>query len=146
MELKFTFKEGGAPDFQVKFETIKERLQQVVETARANNERQSNVDVSNVHLDELPSYQDSGHDRIPSPDRSTQTSPVPTNANSDQVRAMAAAASIQRQQESQRRRSRELEEAEQQTRETPDDAPPGYEEAQQQSVEAQMEWRDELRR
>lgn len=141
IELKFTFKEGGAPDFQGKFEAIKERLQQVVEQAREVNTSR-NVDMTNVHLDQLPSYQDSGHDRRASDDRQ-ETSiendepPIPLNATADQVRAMAAAAAQQRQQEQIRRGSREEVEAQ----ETPSDAPPGYEEAQHQIVQTELDSR-----
>lgn len=136
LEIKFTFKEGGAPDFQGKFEAIKERLQQVVDCAR-----EANVSMANVHLDQLPSYQDSGHDRIAPNEEREEEVAVPTSATAAQVRAMAAAAASQRQQEQVRRRSRE-EEAEAQMRaEAPNDAPPGYEETQQQSVQEELERR-----
>lgn len=141
LELKFTFKEGGAPDFQGKFEAIKERLREVVDVARATNQSTGPtpiVDMSRVHLDELPRYEDSGHDRI-APDREPERAEatVPNNATAEQVRAMAATAATQRQEESIRRQSREEEMA----RETPSDAPPGYEEAQNRVVADALEER-----
>lgn len=141
IELKLTFKEGGAPEFQSKFEAIKERLQQVVETAReSNTTSRGGVDMTAVHLDELPSYQDSGHDRV-APASSEEgameqreDTQIPANATMEQVRAMAAAAATQRQSEHIRRQSRE----EQAVRETPNDAPPGYEEAQGLSLQDEL--------
>lgn len=147
IELKLTFKEGGAPDFQSKFEAIKERLQQVVDVARQSNagsrrgggNGMGGVNMANVHLDELPSYQDSGHDRIaPQEDLLDEEEPVivPVHATSDQVRAMAAAHRQQHQQRS--RRSSERQSAQLEETETPIDAPPGYEETQQQTLQAEV--------
>ncbi|KAK6376926.1 hypothetical protein LTR64_000305 [Lithohypha guttulata] len=127
LELKFTFKEGGAPDFQSKFEAIKERLQQVVDNARESNASR-NVDMANVHLDELPRYEDSGQDRR-APDQQQQR-----YSDSDEM-------AVPRQEAQVRRTSREVEEAAQRRDETPSDAPPGYEEAQQQSVQQELDRR-----
>lgn len=82
-----------------------------------------------VHLDELPRYEDSGQDRVApvsEPEVAREEVPIPANATMEQVRAMAAAAATQRENEQIRRRSQE----EQATRETPVEAPPGYEETQ----------------
>lgn len=56
VHLKVTFKEGGAFDFHGQFETIKERLQQAVEISRESGRGASNVNMSGVHLEELPAY------------------------------------------------------------------------------------------
>lgn len=56
-----TFKEGGAFDFHSTYERIKERLHQAVEVARESgqlDERDGNVNLDGVHLDELPAYED----------------------------------------------------------------------------------------
>lgn len=127
VELKVTFKDGGAPTFQSTFEQVKERLQQVVEVARERNGAGAGVDMSDVHLDQLPSYQEHGADRV----ASVEEDEVPRSANAQEVRAMAAAAAERRELES-RRRSRE---AEEEVGGTPIDAPPGYEEAQQSNVQ-----------
>ncbi|KAL6248103.1 hypothetical protein RBB50_005451 [Rhinocladiella similis] len=71
--INLSFKNGGALTFHYKFEQIAERLRQVVSTARENNtpeERQdrvlSGVNVANVHLDQLPSYEESALDQLAS--------------------------------------------------------------------------------
>ncbi|BCS24513.1 uncharacterized protein APUU_40957A [Aspergillus puulaauensis] len=56
VHLKITFKEGGAFDFHGQFETIKERLQQAVEISHESGRGVSNVNMSGVHLEELPAY------------------------------------------------------------------------------------------
>jgi hypothetical protein len=66
VELKLTFKEGGAYDFHTRYEQVRERLQQALEVARLNGEQAGNtrggalngVDISNVNLEELPAYQE----------------------------------------------------------------------------------------
>ncbi|KIW77218.1 hypothetical protein Z517_09664 [Fonsecaea pedrosoi CBS 271.37] len=132
VELKLTFKEGGAPDFHSTFEQIKERLQQVVSTARENNltgSRQDaylgNVNLDNVHLDQLPSYNESGHDPI----ALNQSSATSEDVNSPILMSPHTAPELRRagtpQGESQ----------------TPSDAPPGYEETQQQSIQAELDRR-----
>jgi hypothetical protein len=62
IELKITFKDGGAFDFHSGFERIKERLQQAVDTAREAGDAGvgGQVNMDNVHLDELPAYEASG--------------------------------------------------------------------------------------
>ena len=128
IELKLTFKEGGAPDFHSSLERIKERLQQVVSVARENNLSgpgggglPGNVDLENVHLDQLPSYQESGRDRIAPEDaevtRASLESPVTRSPESR--RPGSPAQPIQ----------------------PLSDAPPGYEETQQQSIQAELDRR-----
>ena len=71
VEIKLTFKDGGAFDFHTLFERIKERLQQAVEVARESGQLVgdgsesmagrgggglSGVNLDSVHLDELPAY------------------------------------------------------------------------------------------
>ncbi|EKV04642.1 hypothetical protein PDIG_88090 [Penicillium digitatum PHI26] len=57
VQLKVTFKEGGAFDFHTNFERIKERLEQAVENTSESTRGQQNVDLSAVHLEELPAYE-----------------------------------------------------------------------------------------
>ncbi|KAE8335780.1 hypothetical protein BDV24DRAFT_143219 [Aspergillus arachidicola] len=54
--LKVTFKEGGAFDYHNKFEEIKERLRVAHENTRQSSRGVGNVDMSTVHLDQLPAY------------------------------------------------------------------------------------------
>ncbi|PLB35128.1 uncharacterized protein BDW47DRAFT_111001 [Aspergillus candidus] len=56
IQVKVTFKEGGAFDFHNRFERIKERLEQAVEVSRESARGSTNVDMSTVHLEELPAY------------------------------------------------------------------------------------------
>lgn len=69
LTLKLTFMDGGATVFHANFERVKERLQQVVAAARqtrpGNRDQENNltnIDLSAVHLEELPSYQASADD------------------------------------------------------------------------------------
>ncbi|KAJ5781433.1 uncharacterized protein N7518_009916 [Penicillium psychrosexuale] len=57
VQLKVTFKEGGAFDFHTNFERIKERLEQAVENTGESTRARQNVDLSAVHLEELPAYE-----------------------------------------------------------------------------------------
>ncbi|EHY60896.1 hypothetical protein ABEF92_005616 [Exophiala dermatitidis] len=130
IELKLTFKEGGATDFHSKFEQIKERLQQVVSVAREHNltgrpneSFLGNVPLDNVHLDQLPSYQESGQDRIApadSVDSSTAIGSPGTTSPVSSTSRMRSASPVE-------------------DMEPPREPPPGYEEAQQQSIQAELD-------
>lgn len=129
IELKFTFKEGGATDFHSSFERIKERLQQAVEVARESEGSAqgrpgflNGVNMDSVHLDQLPSYEDSGHDRIAS---SEPTPAVVRPVSPDQGNAPSQDGPSTREE----------------TAQSPVDAPPGYEETQQQSVQEALDRR-----
>lgn len=56
VQMKVTFKEGGAFDFHTNCERIRERLQQAVENTDEGTRGQQTVDLSAVHLEELPAY------------------------------------------------------------------------------------------
>ncbi|PGH10613.1 hypothetical protein AJ80_07464 [Polytolypa hystricis UAMH7299] len=130
VQLKMTFKDGGAFDFHSCFERIKERLQQAVETARESGLMSGDgsqtgtgrgagafgsVNFSQVHLEELPAYEGPGHQAIPT------TSPTfPTAAEEKQA-------------------SSNGEENSSTDNAPPTEPPPGYEEVQQQSVANELE-------
>lgn len=57
VQVKVTFKEGGAFDFHTNFERIKERLEQAVENMSEGAPGLQGVDLAAVHLDELPAYE-----------------------------------------------------------------------------------------
>jgi WW domain-binding protein 2 len=137
VEIKLTFKEGGAFDFHTNFERIKERFRQAMEAARASDApgTSSNlgatvpagVNMDAVHLDDLPTYQDSGLDELapqpalPEPPPRApiqQEDPAPSFEEVVEGRPPAQRQSI-----------------------PPTDAPPGYEETQQQSVQEELEAR-----
>jgi len=137
IEIKLTFKEGGAFDFHTDFERVKERFHQAVEAAQENDVTGSRsnrgggasegVNMDAVHLDELPAYQDSGLDPLaPQPARPEppprppvpQEDPAPSFEEAVEGRAPAQRQSA-----------------------PPTEAPPGYEETQQQSIEQEFEAR-----
>ncbi|CRG84765.1 hypothetical protein PISL3812_01966 [Talaromyces islandicus] len=121
VELKISFKEGGAFDFHSNFERIKDRLGQAVEHARdqGSTASQANpgrgVDFTHVHLDELPAYDGA---RNPVTTSDSQQPANATQANAERAGGTDFA--------------------------PPTEPPPGYEEVQQQSVAAELE--DRLRR
>ncbi|RMD44121.1 hypothetical protein DV735_g1018, partial [Chaetothyriales sp. CBS 134920] len=120
VELKFTFKDGGAPDFNVKFEGIKERLHQAVENAR-----------------QLPSYEDSGHDRVVPPP--STSSAQPPRQSSEVISPSLVSRSVDEPPVS---RPADESQAAAQPRssqaERPSEAPPGYEETQQHGLESAL--------
>lgn len=130
IELKLTFKEGGATDFHFQFERIKERMQQAVEAARESGDlRQSQrafmngVNMDAVHLDELPSYVDSRRDRVaPNDELPPEPTTQPTLITSNQP-------------------PHQMSRVEEAPIQPPSDAPPGYEETQQQSVQQALDRR-----
>lgn len=143
IELKLTFKEGGATDFHSSFERIKERLQQAVEVAReaavTSNHTGgylSGVNMDAVHLDQLPSYEASGLDPV---------APIlQDDTNVDQASrapgSLAAAAPPAQNnpgltQPAPRRQAESTDSI------PPNDAPPGYEETQQQTVQQELDRR-----
>ncbi|EPS33510.1 hypothetical protein PDE_08472 [Penicillium oxalicum 114-2] len=66
VQIKVTFKEGGAFDFHTNFERIRERLEQAVENIGDGVRGMQAVDLSAVHLDELPAY-DGPRETVPPP-------------------------------------------------------------------------------
>lgn len=57
VEIRLTFREGGAFDFHTVFEQVKERLNHAYSVARDSGHSGSNVDLGNVHLEQLPAYE-----------------------------------------------------------------------------------------
>lgn len=113
VELKLTFKEGGAFDFHTTFEQIKERLYQAQMVARENGQRGA-VDVD---LEQLPAYEAAREERentfvaSPVPVRPQRHGSIPGISTSEVPISPPPVA--------------------------PDEAPPGYEEAQAQTVRVQ---------
>lgn len=71
VQIKVTFKEGGAFDFHTNFERIRERLEQAVENMGEGAQGLRAVDLSAVHLEELPAYDGLGN---------TNTNTIPSDA------------------------------------------------------------------
>ncbi|DAA74044.1 TPA_exp: Uncharacterized protein A8136_3826 [Trichophyton benhamiae CBS 112371] len=148
IQLKLTFKDGGAFDFHSNYEQIKERLQQAVERARESGLISGDgaqvggsgrdggafgvVDFANVHLEDLPAYESNSttgnnHDI-------SGTLPPQTTTTTTTTTTTATATSAANEDSRSGRPSFE----------TPTDPPPGYEEVQQQSVANELE--NQLRR
>jgi WW domain-binding protein 2 len=141
IELKMTFKEGGAFDFHANFERIKERLQQAMEHAResglvaGDGSRSTNharalgtVDFSSVHLDELPAYDGPGGPNV------SGNHQVPTHLDVSRDGAVDSPPD-----EAQKWQPSPSEHTAGARFEPPLEPPPGYEETQQRSVADELE-------
>lgn len=135
LELKITFKDGGAFDFSTKFERVKERLSQAVDIARESGQADNGGDVGGrggggdvrgvnldtVNLEDLPAYTAQGQS-VPMP---TETSMGSGNSRTPMHSAMAGltggapGASI----------ATPLPNANGSSHQPPDEPPPGYDEA-----------------
>lgn len=126
VELRFTFREGGAFDFHSKFEQIKERLYQAYTVARESGQR----NVVDVDLEQLPAYEPAPR-RVESEDEGlTILSPIPTRpqARDSGVDGL--------------RGPTETSPPKPEGNFTaPDEPPPGYEEAQAQAVGIELDQR-----
>ncbi|KAI9725802.1 MAG: hypothetical protein M1828_002431 [Chrysothrix sp. TS-e1954] len=111
LELKLTFKDGGAVDFHAQFIRIKERMQQVMDVARTTGQGTGSggVNMDAVHLDELPAYE--------------ATSSVPTTTQPSNPPAVGQATSPMNNPRSSGNATN-----------TPAEPPPGYEEVQRDSI------------
>ena len=121
VEIKMTFKEGGAFDFHSTFERVRDSLLQALETAEASGQA---FDPEHVHLDELPAYNEVSGGRAD-----------PSSAAPAAARAPGASAAASR-------RAPSASPGDASTREhfePPNEPPPGYEEAQSSGVRDRME-------
>jgi len=138
------FKEGGAFDFASTFERLKERLKQAVDVAGVSPTEGvdtgdgrgagalSGVNLASVHLDELPTYEDSGRytrvpENIPSP-------PPPAGRGSVGGESTVSTATANRSSPLSSPREESFQAP-------PTEPPPGYEEVQQNSVADELERR-----
>lgn len=138
VEIKFTFKEGGAFDFHTNFERVKERLQQAVEVGRmdggdgANTSRVGGMSVgTNVDLEDLPAYQEESDGPLISP-----VAPVPVQRGVAQQGAVQRDSGIDVEDDRPRPKPADV----------PDEPPPGYEEAQMQGLREEVERRESVQR
>ncbi|OAX83519.1 hypothetical protein ACJ72_02113 [Emergomyces africanus] len=142
LQLKLTFKDGGAFDFHSGFERITERLRQALEQAQASDGMAAesiphrtgalgSVDFSAVHLDELPAYEGPGHPSEPT----GTTASLPAFSSADPHERN------QQHHSNEGNNSSSRSGEENPTDANPTEPPPGYEEVQQQSVANALEAR-----
>lgn len=120
LELRLTFREGGAFDFHTTYEQIKERVYEAYTVARENGTSNTAVDLGNVHLEQLPAYEAARE--VPEADEPRILSPVPVRPSRTNT---------------ERTTQEDLPVAPP----GPDEPPPGYEEAQVQAVSSDLEQR-----
>jgi len=146
LELKLTFKDGGAFDYHNKYEQVRERLQQAVEVSRINDDGSASsraavngVDVSNVNLEDLPAYSEESDGPL-----------IPPTASAAAAAAQASqhnSPALQQQRDS----GIDVEDERPQPKPTdnalspPNEPPPGYEEAQMAGLQDEVERRDQHR-
>lgn len=156
LDLVMEFKEGGAFDFASIFERLKERLKQAVDVARESGgdgvedgtRGVGGVNMNNVHLEDLPAYEESRqHTRVPDPLPSPPMERPTTSGASADGPVVAAPQPISPQRSSAQTSPQE------ESFQSPSEPPPGYEEVQRNSIVDELErqlrddpWRDEARR
>jgi hypothetical protein len=127
VDLRLTFKDGGAFDFHTIFEQIKERVHQAYTVARESGQRGSaGGGLADVHLEQLPAYEAASQAKPSAPDVQTEEaptiiSPIPVRP-SEQNSGVAGV------------RNRAQPSTRDEQAPAPDDPPPGYEEAQSHAV------------
>jgi hypothetical protein len=139
VEIRMTFREGGAYDYHTVFEQIKERLHHAVSLAREEGRNVGSTgvlnpaDLANADLEQLPAYEparDAGH-ADSSEQRSLMVSNSPTMA--DGVGEGSKGSSS--------RTDSTPPKPEQEVFTPPNEPPPGYEEAQAQAISIDFDQR-----
>ncbi|KAI9654456.1 MAG: hypothetical protein M1831_005422 [Alyxoria varia] len=126
LELKMTFKDSGAPEFHSKLCVIKERMNEAVANTTPQDETAggrgsdgvNGVNYESVHLDQLPAYEEALSAPAPQPVQSVareQNPPPPSEPSSQEPPS------------------------ESQSQAVPAEPPPGYEEAQRDTVAESLE-------
>ena len=125
VEVKLTFKEGGAFDFHSHYERVRERLLQAVEVGR-----DAGVEVGSVTLDDLPAYQEEGDGPLLSP---TAVAVAAARLEVERRNGSVGGSGSGDGDGRGRDRDREVD--------TPVEPPPGYEEAQMAGLRDEVERR-----
>jgi len=137
LELKLTFKEGGAFDFHTSYERLKERLQQAVEGAREEGVAPASgpdgVDWERVHLEDLPAYEAAGT-QLGSAASASATESIPSSP-------LQRNGSVGFETAARRPSSDPNAPPREETFPTPVEPPPGYEEVQRGSIVEELERR-----
>ncbi|OAL52240.1 hypothetical protein IQ07DRAFT_585455 [Pyrenochaeta sp. DS3sAY3a] len=144
LDIIMEFKEGGAFDFASIFERLKERLRQAVDVARESgldgaedgSRGVGGVNMNNVHLEDLPAYEDTRqHTRVPDP------LPSPPMDGPGLTGASVGAPVIAAPEPLSPRRSSTIPSPREQIFQPPSEPPPGYEEVQRNSIVDELERR-----
>ena len=142
MEIKLTFKDGGAFDFHTKFEQVKEKLQQAVDVARVRGDgsasagsraAMSGVDTTNVNLEDLPAYREESDGPLIAPVMGAGSGAAAA-ARSNAPASTSSTADMQSRASQQQQQGNE-------TFSPPDEPPPGYEEAQMAGLQDEVDRR-----
>lgn len=120
VELRLTFKEGGAFDFHTIFEQIKERVHQSYTVSRESGQ-QGAAGAADVHLEQLPAYEPAEGQNAPVPEVAREEEPAiispipirPTERNNSRADVGSST---------------------EPSVPAPDEPPPGYEEVQADAV------------
>lgn len=147
VELNLKFKDNGAFDFEAHYLKMRERLQQAVETQRANGETSASrsamnggIDVSTVPLEDLPAYSEQSDGPLIAPIATGMTrSPVLQQQRDSGVQMGHSNTS---EEEAARPTPRATDSA----LNPPDEPPPGYEEAQMATLDVEAAWAEERER
>lgn len=140
LELNLKFNDNGAFDFHSHYEKMRERLQQAVETQRANGGVSASssainggVDVSTVPLEDLPAYSEESDGPLIAPTAmAIAQSPVSQQRDSGVQMGNVNA--------SEEEAARPTPRATDNALNPPDEPPPGYEEAQMATLNDEAEW------
>ncbi|KAK0934581.1 hypothetical protein LTR29_013847 [Friedmanniomyces endolithicus] len=144
VEVKLTFKEGGAFDFHTHFERVKERLQQAVEIngmsgggdgSAASRTVMGGLNVGTVDLEDLPAYQEESDGPLLSPVMADTPAAIPRVVPVRQSQ-------VQRDSGVGVEDDRPLPKPTDNAFSPPDEPPPGYEEAQMQGLQEEVERRN----
>lgn len=129
IELKMTFKEGGAFDFASAYERIKETLSQALEMARESG-RPSAADLSEVNLEQLPAYEEAmGGPALQRPTPISRTAAPPTQPRESGIAVSSGDEQGTNPSSAGSSNGHPL----------PNEPPPGYEETQQNSIAESLE-------
>lgn len=128
VEIRLTFREGGAFDFHTTFEQIKERLYQAYSVARESGQGGATANLANVHLEQLPAYE-AAREVEDDEDEPVILSPIPVRPTERDSRLPGSGGS----------REAHITEVHAPAITAPSDPPPGYEEVQAQAVSSGLD-------
>lgn len=144
LKLNLKFNDNGAFDFDTHYQKMRERLQQAVDTQRANGGTSASrsalnggIDVSTVPLEDLPAYSEQSDGPMMAPTAaSIAQSPVLQQQQQQSESGVQMGNSNASEEEAARPTPRATDSA----LNPPDEPPPGYEEAQMATLDVEAAW------